>query len=71
MFSPSSRGLAANEPGDDTFSRIEQTQAALRDSIDKAKALAEESDRLIRRIPGRAKPPTEKGPAAEPGDGPS
>jgi hypothetical protein len=34
---------------DDSFTSIERTQAALRDSIEKAKALAEESERRIRR----------------------
>ena len=29
--------------------RIEETQAALRDSIERAKKLTEESDRLVRR----------------------
>jgi hypothetical protein len=37
------------QASDDNFSEIEETQAALRDSIEKAKALARESDRLIRR----------------------
>jgi hypothetical protein len=32
-----------------TFAAIEETQARLRESIDRAKALARESDRLIRR----------------------
>jgi hypothetical protein len=64
-------GAGVTEPGDDTFSRIEETQAALRDSIAQAKALAEQSDRLIRSRNGRTKREPEKGPAAEPGDGPS
>ena len=34
---------------DETLIRIEETQAALRDSIERAKELAEESDRLLRR----------------------
>ena len=34
---------------DDTLIQIEETQAALRDSIEKTKELAAESDRLIRR----------------------
>ena len=45
---------------DDDFDRIEETQAALRDSIEQAKALARESERLIRqrRDEGlEAKPP--------------
>ncbi|HET9429517.1 MAG TPA: hypothetical protein VFO69_14280 [Allosphingosinicella sp.] len=33
----------------DTLARIEESQAALRDSIDKARTLADESDRLIKR----------------------
>jgi hypothetical protein len=44
---------------DDHFASIEQTQAALRDSIEKAKALALESERLIR-------PRREEEPKAEP-----
>jgi hypothetical protein len=38
-----------SEPSDETLGRIEATQAALRDSIEQAKALASESERLIRR----------------------
>ena len=34
---------------DDTLIQIEETQAALRDSIEKTKELAADSDRLIRR----------------------
>jgi hypothetical protein len=47
------------ETNDDPFAGIEQTQAALRDSIEKAKALALESERLIRppREDGEAEPP--------------
>jgi hypothetical protein len=39
---------------DDSFIQIEETQAALRDSIEQAKALAEESERRIRRRRGEA-----------------
>jgi hypothetical protein len=38
-----------SKSGDETFMRIEETQAALRKSIDKAKELASLSERLIRR----------------------
>jgi hypothetical protein len=34
---------------DETLSRIEETQAALRESIEQARELADESDKLIRR----------------------
>ena len=47
------------QASDDDFSGIEETQAALRDSIEQAKALALESERLIR-------PRREEGPEAEP-----
>lgn len=38
-----------SDEGDETFGKIEETQAALRDSIEKAKALASRSEELIRR----------------------
>lgn len=44
---------------DDNFASIEQTQAALRESIEKAKALALESERRIR-------PPRDETSQAEP-----
>ena len=47
------------QASDDDFASIEETQAALRDSIAQAKALALESERLIR-------PPREEAPQAEP-----
>ena len=47
------------ETNDDPFASIERTQAALRESIEKAKALALESERLIR-------PPRQEEPKAEP-----
>jgi hypothetical protein len=34
---------------DDSLIQIEETQAALRDSIEKAKALTKESERLVRK----------------------
>ena len=37
-----------SKPSDDTLGKIEETQAALRDSIEEAKALASQSERLIR-----------------------
>ena len=37
-----------SEPADETLGKIEETQAALRDSIEKAKSLAAESERMIR-----------------------
>lgn len=43
---------------DETLIQIEQTQAALRDSIDKAKELADQSERLIQKHREEiAKPP--------------
>jgi hypothetical protein len=36
-------------PSDDTLGKIEESQAALRASIEKAKALASESERRLRR----------------------
>ncbi len=52
-------GDEVTETDDDDFASIEQTQAALRDSIEQAKALALESERLIRakREEPRAEPP--------------
>ena len=47
----------ANAPKNDDLIQIEETQAALRESIEKAKALVEESDRLVRRQRGDAEPP--------------
>jgi hypothetical protein len=38
-----------SKPDDETFIQIEETQAALRDSIEKAKELATSSERLIRK----------------------
>jgi hypothetical protein len=43
---------------DETFIQIEETQAALRDSIERARELAEESERLVRKHRKEtAKPP--------------
>ena len=44
---------------DDALEKIEETQAALRDSIEKSKELAAESERLVRRYRragGKSKP---------------
>jgi hypothetical protein len=41
-------GDRTSDPDEDGFGRIEETQAALRASIEKAKSLASESERLIR-----------------------
>ena len=38
-----------NNKAEETLAQIEETQTALRDSIKKAKQLADESDRLIKR----------------------
>lgn len=46
------------KPNEETFILIEETQAALRDSIEKARELAEESERLVRKHrEATAKPP--------------
>jgi hypothetical protein len=42
-----SKGRHVNKSRDDTLKAIEETQAALRDSIEAAKDLAEKSERLI------------------------
>lgn len=47
------------KPRDETLIQIEETQAALRDCIEQAKGLVEESERLVRRhreAPAKAKP---------------
>ena len=41
--------MARKKRADDTLIRIEENQAALRDCIETAKALAKDSERLIRR----------------------
>ena len=46
------------KPVDESLIRIEETQAALRDSIARAKAYTAESERLVRRHRAeKAKPP--------------
>lgn len=46
------------KPENDTLAKIEEAQAALRDSIEKSKAQAEESERLVRKHRKEiAKPP--------------
>jgi hypothetical protein len=37
------------KPAEETLIRIEETQAALRHSIERARELAEESERLVRK----------------------
>ena len=47
-------------PGDKTLFEIEEAQAALRDSIEKSKALAEKTARLVQQTRGettKAEPP--------------
>lgn len=44
-----------SDPTDNSLGKIEESQAALRASIEKAKALASESDRRVRRH--REEPP--------------
>ncbi|MEA3029530.1 MAG: hypothetical protein QOJ53_823 [Sphingomonadales bacterium] len=48
------------KPKDETLTRIEETQAALRECIEQAKGLVEDSERLVRRHrreTAEAKPP--------------
>ena len=48
----------SKKPSEETLIQIEETQAALRDSIEKARELAEESERLVRKHRKEtAKPP--------------
>ena len=51
--------MSVTRAGDETFIQIQETQAALRESIDKAKDLAAKSEILIRkhRDETEAKPP--------------
>ena len=49
-----------SDPSDDSLGKIEESQAALRDSIEKAKALASESDRRLRRHREEARDPDPK-----------
>jgi hypothetical protein len=49
---------SGQKPSEKTFIQIEDTQAALRDSIEKARELTEESERLVRKNRKEtAKPP--------------
>ena len=56
--------MVPTKPEDETLIRIEETQAALRDSIERARELVEESDRLVRLHRGEAVEAPE--PAPEP-----
>jgi hypothetical protein len=49
--------------GDEPWDRIEATQASLRKSIEKAKELASQSERLIRRHRAEAADPEDAPPA--------
>jgi hypothetical protein len=52
----------SKKPSEKTFIQIEETQAALRDSIEKARELTEESERLVRKYRKEtAKPPNPAG----------
>ena len=46
--------MVATKAEDEVLDRIEENQAALRDSIEQARELAEESDRLVRLYRGEA-----------------
>jgi hypothetical protein len=48
--------MVATKAEDEVLVRIEENQAALRDSIAQARELAEESDRLVRQYRGDAAP---------------
>jgi hypothetical protein len=51
------RGKVSSSTSNDALIAIEETQAALRESIRKARELAEQSDRLLRRQRGDPEPP--------------
>ena len=46
----------AKKPVEETFIQVEETQAALRLSIEQAKELADESERLVRKHRTAAQP---------------
>ena len=55
VFSPDIRGNSvATKAEDEVLVQMEENQAALRDSIEQARELAEESDRLVRQHRGEA-----------------
>jgi len=50
VLTPPQRGACVTgKPKDETLIQIEKTQAALRDCIEQAKGLVEDSERLVRR----------------------
>ena len=60
------RGNVASSSKNDALIEIEETQAALRESIRKARELAEQSDRLLRRGRGDPETPPEPRPQPQP-----
>jgi hypothetical protein len=56
------RGKVASSSKNDALIEIEETQAALRESIRKARELSEQSDRLLRRGRGDPESPPEPRP---------
>ena len=56
------RGKVSNSSKNDALIEIEETQAALRESIRKARELSEQSDRLLRRQRGGEELPPEPQP---------
>jgi len=60
------RGKVSNSSKNDALIEIEETQAALRESIRKARELAEQSDRLLRRGRGDPETPPEPRPQPQP-----
>ena len=56
------RGKVSSSTKNDALIEIEETQAALRESIRKARELAEQSDRLLRRQRESEEPPPEPQP---------
>jgi hypothetical protein len=60
------RGKVSNSSKNDALIEIEETQAALRESIRKARELAAESDRLLRRGRDDPEPPPVPRPLPQP-----
>lgn len=56
-------GAVPKTPDDETIIQIEETQAALRDCIARAKSLADDSERLIQRHKGELSEPKPPNPA--------
>ena len=66
MLSGAKVGKVASFSKNDALIEIEETQAALRESIRKARELSEQSDRLLRRGRGDPETPPEPRPQPQP-----